>query len=109
VGAASLQRLRIKAKRVRYAAELAQPVMGKPAQVTARRAKAAQAVLGDVHDASMTASWLRQASQKSWSPEVAFLGGQVACQAEGAATDLRHKWRQSFKKLSAKNVARAWR
>jgi CHAD domain-containing protein len=54
-----LHALRIRAKRARYAAELAEPVMGKRAKRVVDRAKAIQDVLGDHQDAVVAEGRLR--------------------------------------------------
>jgi CHAD domain-containing protein len=105
----SLHRLRIEAKRVRYAAEVAEAVLGRPARRTARRAKALQTVLGEVHDAAMASEWLRQqASHPSITPATAFVAGELACRIEHARADLRKGWKRDLRRLSAKKVAKAW-
>jgi CHAD domain-containing protein len=55
----SLHRIRIDTKRVRYAAELAAPVVGKKARRAARGLAEVQDVLGDHHDATAAALRLR--------------------------------------------------
>lgn len=106
---ASLHRLRIEAKRLRYAAEVAQPLFGKSARRAARRAKRLQTVLGDVHDRAMTAEWLQQqASHPSITPTTAFVAGRLACETRHSVGELRAAWRKDLRRLSAKKVARAW-
>ena len=61
----ALHRVRIKAKRLRYLAEVAAPVVRPPANrdaavLTAKAATALQDVLGDLHDAAVTEGWLRE-------------------------------------------------
>ena len=55
----ALHQVRIRAKRVRYAAELAAPVVGGPAPRFARALAALQDDLGEVHDAAVAEQWLR--------------------------------------------------
>ncbi|MEK6801553.1 MAG: CYTH and CHAD domain-containing protein [Nitrospirota bacterium] len=55
-----LHRIRIKGKRARYAGELAQTCVGKPARRFLRRAKVFQDLLGDHHDAVVTEQRLRK-------------------------------------------------
>lgn len=105
----SLHRLRIKAKRLRYAAETATPTVGKSARRTARRAKKVQTVLGEVHDAAAMAAWLReQAEQPSITPAAAFVAGQLACEVRNEAHGLGASWRRSVRRMSDKKIARAW-
>ncbi|MBO0893168.1 MAG: CYTH and CHAD domain-containing protein, partial [Acidimicrobiales bacterium] len=58
--AEELHRIRIAAKNLRYACELSQPVMGKPAKKTAKLAEDVQTVLGNYHDASASIDWLTE-------------------------------------------------
>ncbi len=53
-----LHDIRIRTKRVRYAAEAVAPVVGKPARAFARSAASLQDVLGDLNDAVVAARWL---------------------------------------------------
>jgi CHAD domain-containing protein len=57
---AALHESRKAAKRLRYAAEAARPVLGKDAKRVARAAKAAQTLLGEHHDSVVTRSVLRE-------------------------------------------------
>lgn len=57
-----LHRIRIEAKKVRYAAEALIPVAGKPARAFAKRAVALQDALGDARDGVLVEAWLRNAS-----------------------------------------------
>jgi CHAD domain-containing protein len=56
---AELHAIRIKAKRVRYAAEALAPYAGEAATTFARQAERLQTVLGDQHDAVVAAARLR--------------------------------------------------
>ncbi len=57
---AALHEVRKAAKRARYAAETARPVIGKPAKSFARRMKAVQKLLGEHQDTVVTRAELRQ-------------------------------------------------
>lgn len=46
----ALHDMRIAAKRLRYVFELAEPCFGKPAKTRARRARALQDAIGEIHD-----------------------------------------------------------
>src|SRR3989442_9896786 len=59
----ALHRIRILAKRVRYAAEAAEPIAGKIAGRTADDAAALQDVLGDHQDSVTPQQWLREAGK----------------------------------------------
>lgn len=62
--AGELHRLRIRAKRARYAADLAVPVIGLPARKLGRRLATLTDVLGDVHDLAVAEAWLRDAAHR---------------------------------------------
>ncbi|WCI09079.1 CHAD domain-containing protein [Arthrobacter sp. OVS8] len=57
---AALHEVRKSAKRLRYAAEAAAPVFGKPASALARAAEEIQEILGDHHDSVVTRDLLRE-------------------------------------------------
>ena len=60
----ALHEVRIRAKRLRYAAEAATPVIGKPAQRFASAVATLQGVLGDMNDAVVAEAWLRQSAEQ---------------------------------------------
>jgi CHAD domain-containing protein len=60
-----LHRLRIEVKRVRYAAELAAPAVGKKAQRSARALATVQDVLGEHNDACVAEGQLRDLGQRT--------------------------------------------
>lgn len=98
----ALHRLRIRAKRLRYAAEAAEPYLGKRARRTARHARRVQSVLGDLHDTSVAARSLREvASHPSVTPTVAFVAGRIAGRAEADTDRLRRKWRRPARRLAS--------
>jgi CHAD domain-containing protein len=81
-----LHQIRISAKRVRYAAELAAPAVGKKATRAARRLARVQSVLGDHNDASVAGLRLRDlggrtGSGGAWAAGL-FGGLQLARAAE---------------------------
>src|SRR5260370_7803201 len=70
-----LHRIRILAKRVRYAAEAAEPIARKIATRTAEDAAALQDVLGDHQDSVTVQQWLREAGR---GPRAFVAGGLAA-------------------------------
>jgi CHAD domain-containing protein len=92
-----LHRFRKESKQLRYACELATPVIGKAAKRTAKAAESLQTLLGDHHDAVVAREWLKR------------IGG-----SDGPASDvsalieqedrirerLGRKWRSHYKKLA---------
>ncbi|MCD2185787.1 CYTH and CHAD domain-containing protein [Actinomycetospora soli] len=67
----ALHETRKKAKRLRYATELAQPVLGKPARRLKRRMKAVQELLGVHQDAAVTCATLLELAGEGDRREVA--------------------------------------
>ncbi|HEY6472762.1 MAG TPA: CHAD domain-containing protein, partial [Acidimicrobiales bacterium] len=103
---AQLHRIRIGAKQLRYASELASPVVGRRARRTARRAEALQTVLGDHHDAVLAEAWLRRESTGLPQPGVLEAGRLIEAQRRRQA-DLRRAWRGRWRAL-AKKKDRRW-
>lgn len=109
--AKQLHRIRIKSKHLRYAAEAAIPVMGKPAKRTARRAEHIQTVLGGHHDAVAQESWLRDAVKET---DPTHLSGGAALDVGILIADVRsrrqkarQKWLRAWKAL-AEPKSRRW-
>jgi CHAD domain-containing protein len=98
-----LHRIRILAKRLRYAAEAAAPLLGKPATRQAETAAELQDVLGDHQDSVTAQRWLREAGQ---GPRAFVAGELCAVEREAAARD-RLQWTALWKKLSRKRL-RKW-
>ena len=71
---AALHAVRIRAKRCRYAAELAEPVIGKPARELAAAVARVQDVLGDHQDAVIADAWLAKTAPECTPPEAYALG-----------------------------------
>lgn len=103
-----LHELRKRAKSLRYAAEAATPVIGKPASRTASAAQALQDALGELRDATAAQSWLQEQSlAPDCSTPAAFAAGAIAQQLHIREDDLRRMWPIEFKKLSRKPY-RSW-
>lgn len=75
---AALHAVRIKAKRVRYAADAFLPAFGRPARRFGSAARKLQDVLGDHQDAVVAASWLAVRGTTADDPSVAFAAGRLA-------------------------------
>jgi len=92
-----LHRLRIKAKRARYAAELAQPVAGQGVERFVKRAKRFQDLAGEHQDAVVAADRIRSLVDKR-KPRVAFAAGRLVerqrLRREEARTKLPNAWRK---------------
>ena len=73
-----LHQIRIRSKRLRYAAEATEPVVGKRARRVAAAAEGLQTQLGDHHDAVIAEEWLRNQAKRA-SSKVAFSAGIPGC------------------------------
>ena len=86
------------AKRLRYAAEAAEPVLGSDAKRVVRAAKAAQTMLGDHQDSVVTRTVLRE------------LGVQAHLDGDSAFTfGLLHGREEQRAAALGEEFARAWR
>jgi CHAD domain-containing protein len=93
-----LHKVRIRAKQVRYAAELLSPVVGKRARSTAKAAKHVQTLLGHHQDAVVAQQWLR--SQAEISPgTVGFAAGQLAADQRRRQLEARAGWMSRWHRL----------
>src|SRR6202166_2897961 len=84
-----LHRIRILAKRARYAAEAVAPVAGKTAESFGRAASKLQTILGEHQDSVTAQAWLRGARI---SGRRAFVAGELIAMEHAAAEDARSKW-----------------
>ena len=100
----NLHAARIRAKRVRYAAEAVSPVFGKRAKAFAKAAVALQDVLGEHQDAVVAGAWLREATG---SGREAFVAGELAAAEAQVAAASRDEVPDAWKKLSKKRL-RFW-
>lgn len=98
--------VRIRAKRCRYAAEAASPVVGKRAERLAAAVAGVQGILGDLHDAVVSQDWLRQAAGQASTAE-ALAAGQLIAGERRKARAGRAAWPKAWKKASAKGL-RSW-
>lgn len=96
--AAELHQVRIRAKRARYAAEIAIPVVGRPAKATAKRLRALQGVLGDHQDCVVAEAWLRPTVDAA-SPREAFAVGLLVADQRRLAAELRRRWPDAWAPL----------
>ena len=71
---AALHEVRIRAKRCRYASELASPVLGRPARNLAAALTRVQDVLGEHQDAVVADGWLSKSAPECSSAEAYALG-----------------------------------
>jgi CHAD domain-containing protein len=93
-----LHEVRKRAKHARYALEAIAPVTGARVARLAKRAGDLQTVLGDHHDAVVTAAWLRAAAADADDPAVAFAAGELAAAAGADAAPRRRAWRATWRR-----------
>ncbi|HYL07798.1 MAG TPA: CHAD domain-containing protein, partial [Candidatus Udaeobacter sp.] len=99
-----LHRIRILAKRARYAAEAVAPVIGAAAAAFAKAAARLQTVLGDHQDAVTAQAWLRSARVTG---RKAFVAGELIALERLDAEDARARWPKVWKALDRKRL-RDW-
>ena len=94
-----LHRLRIRAKRARYAAELAEHSVGKRARQFIRQVKKFQDFLGSHQDAVMTEQRLRELLGSSSSVKAGFSVGQIVERLRRRREDVRDGFFRCWKKV----------
>jgi CHAD domain-containing protein len=102
---AELHRIRILAKRARYAAEAAAPLAGKEASALAGALSELQTVLGAHQDAVVAEAWLRAATA---GPDgVSLAAGELIGMERAEAADARRRWPKAWSNASDKKL-RSW-
>ncbi|HEY3121919.1 MAG TPA: CHAD domain-containing protein, partial [Vicinamibacteria bacterium] len=99
-----LHRIRILAKRARYAAEAVAPVAGPDAAAFGKAAAKLQTVLGEHQDSVTAQAWLRAAKV---SGRRAFVAGELIALERIAAEKSRTEWPQVWVALERKKL-RDW-
>jgi CHAD domain-containing protein len=102
-----LHRIRILTKRVRYAADVVEPLLGKPARRFADAAADLQTVLGEHNDAVVAEGWLRAWAAEGRSGDATFAAGMLAGIERAAAESARGRWRGVWRDL-ARIDRRTW-
>ena len=105
---ADLHRIRVRAKRARYAAELAQATVGSPAARFVARAKRLQDVIGEHQDAVVAAQRIREALGAARGSRVAFAAGRLVEREEQRRLRARTAFPKAWRRLD-KCGRRAWR
>ena len=100
-----LHTIRIRAKRVRYAADALAPLMGKPAKRFADAAAELQTILGEHNDAVVAETWLRAWAAGRRSGDATFAAGMLAGIERAASRDARDRWRRAWKTTTAAREA----
>jgi CHAD domain-containing protein len=104
---AALHEARKKAKRLRYAAECAEPALGPRAAKLARRAEALQEALGEFQDSVVARSRLRELGvQAHLSGENAFTYGRLHALEQQRADRSERVFRSAWRKLPHRRVRR---
>lgn len=101
-----LHRVRILAKRARYAAELAAPAVPAAAKHASAIA-AVQTVLGDHQDAVVAEHWLRGCVTKDVAPPEAFAAGLLVAVMRRRSAESAAKWPGAWKRADRKKL-RGW-
>jgi CHAD domain-containing protein len=99
-----LHRIRILAKRARYAAEAVAIIAGPAASSFARAAAKLQTVLGEHQDSVTAQAWLRSARV---SGRRAFAAGELIAMEHLAAAQARARWPKAWNGLNRKSL-RSW-
>ena len=102
-----LHRLRIKAKRARYAAELAEASGGKSATRFIKATKAFQDLLGTHHDAVLAEQYLRDFVARLPGEQAAFVAGLLMARAHQRREQVRDTFRSAWKRVN-KRGKKAW-
>lgn len=99
-----LHALRIRGKRLRYAAELAEPVGGKRVRELIRATKGLQDVLGDHQDAVVAEQELRRLLNEQDGPvetEVVFVAGRLVERERARRAECRARWRVALAEVDS--------
>ena len=105
---ADLHRVRIKAKRARYAAELAAPDVGHPAQRFVDRVKKLQDVLGEHQDAVVAEGRLREVAADVRSRRTGFVAGLLVERQHSRRQTARAAFEEIWPEV-ARRGRKAWR
>ena len=101
-----LHKTRIRAKRARYAAEVAEPAVGKPARRLIARAREFQDVTGAHQDAVVAEQKLRELVESE--PSIAFVAGRLVERQRERRRDARREIAPAWERLERAG-RKAWR
>jgi len=104
---AELHEARIKAKRLRYAAEAVEPAFGRDARNFARAITELQDVLGSHQDAVVAGEWLRRTATRAHDEASGFAAGQLAALELNDSQRSRDAWSAAWKRASRRKL-RDW-
>lgn len=100
-----LHAVRKKAKRCRYAADMAAPVLGKRAARLAASAGTVQEILGTLQDTVVAGAWLRSQAQEGPGGRALVAGRLVEIESERAA-EARRRWVEAWSDVHVSKVER---
>jgi CHAD domain-containing protein len=95
-----------RSKQLRYASELAAPVIGKLAKRTAKASESLQTVLGEYHDAVVAGQWLKRTGDRPGIDGARDIASLLD-QEDQIRMRLGREWRSRYLRL-AKQKRRAW-
>jgi CHAD domain-containing protein len=104
---ATIHEIRIHTKRARYAAELAEPAVGKPATRFIKKARIVQDVLGMHQDAIQAEAYVRAFLKQSTNVRTAFVAGRMVERQRERRDRARKNMRRLWKGL-LKQGEKAW-
>ena len=104
---ATIHEVRIKTKRARYAAELAEPTVGKPVTRFINKARVVQNVLGMHQDAIQAEAHIREFLKHSTSTRAAFVAGRMVERQRRRREKARRKMERLLRGL-VKRGEKAW-
>jgi CHAD domain-containing protein/uncharacterized protein YjbK len=105
----AIHTLRKTAKRVRYALEFLEPVIGKTAKDAIAHLKTVQERLGQINDSSVMLEKLRLLSGRVRDARSGFALGVIVGRLEGELDDARREFERAWKKYDPKAEAKALR
>jgi CHAD domain-containing protein len=105
--AVELHRARVQAKRARYAAELAEPVVGKRARRFLRAAKSFQDAVGGHQDSVVAEERIHAVAARSKSPATAFAAGRLVEGEQQRRKHIRRSVKPAWKRLRRQG-RKAW-
>jgi len=92
----ALHRVRIKAKRLRYAAELVEPTGGKKVRALVKAAKRLQDVLGEHQDAVVAEERIRDLASRRRPSDQVFVAGRLVERQRERQRASRASWRTAY-------------
>ncbi|HSQ91356.1 MAG TPA: CYTH and CHAD domain-containing protein [Nitrospiraceae bacterium] len=104
---ANIHKTRIRTKRARYASELAEPMVGKPATRFINKARAVQDVLGMHQDAIQAEAYIRAFLKQSTSARASFVAGRMVERQRQRQEKAREKMSRLLRSL-VKRGEKAW-